>query len=300
MAEYLIQGETLTAIANAIREKRKSTAIFTPLQMPDEISKISGAEDMPNAEDVSFGTVDSEKEYGVYNYDWTNYDTFGNRETGMKFRANEDFAVEGFRIFYGRTANLQMTLWDAESQTELATTAHTVKESEVKAWSEGLFPSPINLEAGKSYVISTYDNNDYDGIILGGWITQCTVNPKITLLDTYRSLGDHEFPTAGSYYDCAIDIIIADTLTESVITEYKIQKKTLDNLAEAVKAQTGKVGKLTPDEMIATLQSIQLQDKSVILTNENETVTPDSNYYGLSSVDIDASQILDDASEVNF
>lgn len=42
MAEFLIQGNTLTAIANAIREKTKTTGTLTPQAMASKILEISG------------------------------------------------------------------------------------------------------------------------------------------------------------------------------------------------------------------------------------------------------------------
>lgn len=47
MAEYMIQGETLTAIANAIREKTGGTANLSPEQMAAEISNISAGGALP-------------------------------------------------------------------------------------------------------------------------------------------------------------------------------------------------------------------------------------------------------------
>lgn len=41
MADYMIKGETLTNIANAIRAKSGSSATMTPEQMSTEIENIS-------------------------------------------------------------------------------------------------------------------------------------------------------------------------------------------------------------------------------------------------------------------
>ena len=43
MAEFLIQGNTLTAIANAIREKTNTTGTLTPEAMASKISEISAS-----------------------------------------------------------------------------------------------------------------------------------------------------------------------------------------------------------------------------------------------------------------
>lgn len=42
MSKYIIDSETLSDIADAIRAKTSKTATMTPLEMPDEIESISG------------------------------------------------------------------------------------------------------------------------------------------------------------------------------------------------------------------------------------------------------------------
>ena len=255
--EYIVQGETLTDIADAIREKRKSTAIFTPLQMPDEIRGISGAEDMPNAEDAHFGTVDAEKEYGVYSFSETYTGKSGSYELGNTFTANDNFAVSGFR-YRARIVggDHKITLWDSETQNGIATAIFNVSDSEVDQWKEVMLPSPVNVESWKTYIIGVHR---VESSLLYYTVqkSECAINPKITLGRSQRASEKDVFPTIAMFDSSAeivaIDIIIDDTLTESVVTEYKIQKETLDKLSDAVKAQTGKVGMLSPDEMIAAL-----------------------------------------------
>lgn len=50
MANVLIQSETMTAIADAIREKKQTTDTYKPSDMPEAISSISGGGSYPDAD----------------------------------------------------------------------------------------------------------------------------------------------------------------------------------------------------------------------------------------------------------
>ena len=64
--DYKISGERLTSIANAIRGKTGKEDSLTLEQMVTEIDSVVTSDDLPNAEDTSFGTVPTEiAEYKV-------------------------------------------------------------------------------------------------------------------------------------------------------------------------------------------------------------------------------------------
>ena len=54
MSKVSIEESTLSAIGNAIREKTGESALLSPLDMPAEISKISGGTKYPDAEEVEW------------------------------------------------------------------------------------------------------------------------------------------------------------------------------------------------------------------------------------------------------
>lgn len=53
MSEYIIQGTTMVAIADAIRSKNSTTELLSPLEMPDKILEIIASD-----ANVTVATVD--------------------------------------------------------------------------------------------------------------------------------------------------------------------------------------------------------------------------------------------------
>lgn len=54
MSKVSIEESTLSAIGDAIRKKTGESALLSPLDMPAEISKISGGTKYPDAEGVEW------------------------------------------------------------------------------------------------------------------------------------------------------------------------------------------------------------------------------------------------------
>ena len=71
---------------------------------------------------------------------------------------------------------------------------------------------------------------------------------------------------------------------------YSITGETLTDMANAVRGKVGETGKMTPSEMAATLEAlnITLQEKNVTPSETEQIVMADAEYYGLSGVMVEA------------
>lgn len=253
--EYAIQGETMDNIAKAIQTKKETTAIFTPAQMAAEIESIVVGDELPNAEGVAFGTVDSyEYAISLENFPSQFTNSLGARagSYGAAFVVNTAFSVAGFQIkqYSGYSSTVQ--LWDISGGIKLASVP-----SSTGGTTEVMLDSPVNLEAGKTYAVVQYSssNRPYYG---SGTLT---INEKITnTAQVYSSTATADsappISTTKGWY-CGVNLIMTEVITESVVTEYKIQTNTLTDIANEVIRIAGATGTLTPAQIITALQGIE-------------------------------------------
>lgn len=259
MEQYgLIRKELMTGIADAIRAKKKTTAILTPEQMAAEIEGIITGDDLPNVEATSFGTV-TEFEYGILSGISGTDTSTSNWGTKIKFKANETLGVHGMRGFVGKGKTIYLGLYDSAG-TLIKSTSVTAS---VTGWNTVYFDTPVILIAGNTYQMFGYCAGG------GGQayqIQKCTYNSKITY-QAYGYGSSNQLPDNDSYssnYTWSIpDILIGPPITESVVTEYKIQVTTITDIADEVKRITGASGTLSTAQIITALQGMAAQTTGV-------------------------------------
>lgn len=281
MAQYIIQEESLTAIADAVRQVSGTTGGLTPSQMIEILNGIESGGALTAAEASTFGEVDAEYEYGILER------VAGNKWNstytgGYEFIPTEDISVVGIYVWAYETStyDVEAGIYDADGNLLASCSmAHSTEGT------QALFNSPVNLIAGKNYTVAACVRK-----LQYGFVSGMTINPKITYVCGRNISGlELTYPTntnTSVIYGIA-DIIIGEPETPAP-NQYKVQLETMNDIANEVIRITGATAKMTTAQMITALQSITLQDKTVTPSAETQTVTPDDGYYALSSVTVEA------------
>lgn len=272
--------DKLTAIGDAIRTKTGKSDTLTLEQMATEIEGIEMTEELPKAEEAIFG-IDSNVGYGILSEGNTKTSIANNFVTlGWTFTAVEAFTIVGFRDKL-TNGNKTIKLWDSSGN--LVTSLFSY-ENATDGWISHYLDVPINVAIGETYTITVYAYNPS-----GPTKSDTVFNAKLTGIDVRYTAKD-KFPTDSGYtaYLAFVDIIIAPVSAE-LPDDYQITRTTMDDIAEEVQRITGATGKLSTAQIVTALQGINtsLQSKTVTPTNESQTVTADSGYYGLSSVTVE-------------
>lgn len=251
MAEYLIQGETLTAIADAIRGKKDTTGIFTPEQMAAEIEGIVVGDDLPNAEEAYFGTGDESN--GERLIEWTEdngCNQWGKGTIGWEFTVNETFGVVGFR---GKVAQAGTYTFKIREQYEESAVAELqVNFEETYTWCEFKLPNTVDLLSGKTFAFTLYGNT----MPYVGTGTSYTMNSKVTENNKVRVSGADAYPTTTIQVRPTINMLIGSPITESTPNEYKIQTQTLSDIADEIRRIGGVTGNLSTAQMLTLLKTM--------------------------------------------
>lgn len=248
---YKIKSEALVSIADAIRGKKDTTAVFTPEQMAVEIAGIASCDDLPNAEGATFGTGDGSN--GERLIEWTEGNSCNQWEKGTigwEFTVNETFGVVGFRGMVAQAGTYTFKI--REQYEESAVAELQVNFEETYTWCEFKLPNTVNLLAGKTFAFTLYGNK----MSYVGTGTSYTMNSKVTENNKVYVSGADAYPTTTIQARPTINMLMGAVISESTPNEYKIQTQTLSDIADEVRRIGGVSGNITTAQMLTLLKSV--------------------------------------------
>ncbi len=275
--------DKLTAIGDAIRTKTGKSDTLTLEQMATEIEGIEMTEELPKAEESAFGIDSGGNEYGIRTEGTASlHNESTSRTFGYAFTAAEAFSIVGFRHKQSNSGkNKTLSLWNSSGTKVVG----MMVKDDATDWIDYYFDTPIDVAAGETYTVSVYT---YQPLCMR--FDKTVFNPKLTNT-AIRYYNTNAYPSgnAGNFFYFAFVDIIIKPVQAPLPDDYQITRTTMDDIAEEIQRITGETGKLSTAQIVTALQGINtsLQSKTVTPTNESQTVTADSGYYGLSSVTVE-------------
>ena len=251
MAEYKIQGETLTGIADQVRRISGVEGKLTPEQMETNLLNVTPLGKYPKAEE--FGSENASVEYGLtLNATPSQASRSDKMYCTNKFTANEAIAIVGLRIYSKNTNSRSLTLWDGNG---VAIKTVPSFNPTANQWVEKYFDEPVPIAIGESFIISSSRISYYTNID----IANVGINGKISFVGGNAD----ESAEVPSYFSETtmygiIDVIIG-TVQAELPNDYQITRNTMDDIAEEVQRITGTESKMTTAQIINALQGVAVQ-----------------------------------------
>ncbi|MBQ8238121.1 MAG: hypothetical protein IJZ39_08255 [Oscillospiraceae bacterium] len=255
MAEYMIQEETLTGIADQVRRLADTDGLLTPAGMEAALQGIESSGATDNAEDYLFGASDDVTEYavtGISGIETGNQDT---RYLGWKFKVLSEFSVRGFRMMNNAMStyeSFEPKLYRVSDRTLIASASVTCPDTAaVDVWLD----APVNLTVGETYAV--YVKNNYTPYLNWSSITLNSKISKVTgiAIETYTNPTVQEIlADVGSSLYGVVFPIMGEPVDTDIPTEYSIQLSTMNDIAAQVQRLGGITGQISTNQMINVLQ----------------------------------------------
>ena len=255
MAEYKIQGETLTGIADQVRRISGVEGELTPEQMTTNLLNVTPLGEYPKAEESTFGEDPNSTFSGISLSETATVS--GSSKTSVafqQFRANQAFAILGLRVILNGTTVSDSIVNLHNAAGEIIRTC-TITTKAQPGWFTAYFDEPVNIAINEVFTISRSKAYYYYTSASGS-----TINDKVTWLGS--TVDDSTtVPSSGlstKYFYGIVDFI--GSLVDSKLPDdYQITRTTMDDIAEEVQRITGTECKMTTAQIINALQGVAVQ-----------------------------------------
>ena len=302
MEQYgLIERDLLTSIADTIRVKCGTSSPMTPAEMCEAIEALdmSQTPELPAAEEYVFGKQYVTVEYAVTQWSSTSYST-SSKSAGWSFVAAESFQITQLQVFSKFfSGSLAIGIWNSNG--DLLFEAN-VSRSAGDKWYSAQLEKPLVVTLGETYTVGC----------LGGKSVNChgdsshskVISSKLRDI-TYVQGDTGTCPTTPFNYFVPMSFRM-EPVEQELPYDYQVGRPTLDDIATEVMRITDRGTKMSLADILSSLQavpplsSLTLHSKTVTPSEEVQVITPDSGYYGLSQVTVEAVEVLENAEGVKF
>jgi len=219
-------------------------------QMKEIFSGVVSSESMANAEEYSFGTS-GDSENAILSGGAMYQSPLDYRRYGLRFTPAVAFEIIAIRVWISgwTNPNRKVVLHDNDNNVLFS----VEDTSGVSGWNQIDLSTPITVSPDKTYTLyqNTYYysgyNNNFGGTVF---------NSKLgVVVGTYGAKSDTGTPNVSTTECGSVDFVIAPTATVAP-DEYKIQRNTMDAIANEVKRITGATTELTTAQIVTALQGV--------------------------------------------
>lgn len=251
--EYKITRRRMLGYADQARRIGKVDQDLSPADIENILLNVYTDSSLPEAEHGKFGTLEVDEEdleTGIYSVDGMMFHSQpGNG--GYKFTVNEACSVVGLRCYGGSQNNTTVSLWTGSGEL----LGRVVVDGTGQDWKGAYLDTPVNLAVGEVYVVSRYAQ----GIHYSASPNQIEFNPKLrNIVPVYGTASGPIFPE--SEYSslpriAGVPDVVLAPVSDFRPVEYRVQRETLDAIADEMKDATGIVGRLSLEQMKALVSS---------------------------------------------